>query len=132
MDPLTTILAALATAGGQLASQVLADGYSGLKAAIVGIRPAGGPALRRRSMALSRTPTPGVADAAARLREAGVEHDEEILERARQLLATARSIDSAATAALVGRIEARNVAREPLTYPGRPDRGPARRRAAAS
>ena len=132
MDPLTTILAALATAGGQLASQVLADGYSGLKAAIVRRFGSRRPGLEAEIDSYVADPDAGVADAAARLREAGVEHDEEILERARQLLAMARSIDSAATAALVGRIEARNVAREPLTYPGRPDRGPARRRAAAS
>ena len=110
MDPLTTILAALATAGGQLASQVLADGYSGLKAAIVRRFGSRQPALEAEIDSYVANPDVGVADAAVRLREAGVDHDAEILEQARQLLATARSIDSAATAALVGRIQARNVA----------------------
>jgi len=93
-----------------LASQVLADGYSGLKAAIVRRFGSRQPALEAEIDSYVANPDVGVADAAVRLREAGVDRDEEILEQARQLLATARSIDSAATAALVGRIQARNVA----------------------
>jgi hypothetical protein len=110
MDPLTIILAALATAGGQLASQALADGYAGLKATIVRKFASRRPTLEAQIDSYVANPDAVAADAAAQLREAGVDHDEEILEQARQLLATARSIDGAATAALVHRIEARNVA----------------------
>ena len=62
MDPLTTILAALATAGGQLASQVLADGYSGLKAAIVRRFGSRRPGLEAEIDSYVANPDAGVAD----------------------------------------------------------------------
>jgi hypothetical protein len=110
MDPLTTILAALATAGGQVASQALVDGYASLKAAIVRRFASRRPALETEIDSYVADPDGAAADTAAHLREAGVDRDEDIVEQARQLLAAARSADDAATAALVQRIQARNVA----------------------
>ena len=109
MDPVTTILTALAVAGAKVGGQAITDGYAALRGLIL------------RKFGSHRTLEPAIADYASdpegqtqvmaeELQTAGVIDDQEVLERAQQLIRLARDADPIRTNALVNEIRARNVA----------------------
>lgn len=109
MDPVTTILTALAVAGARVGGQAITDGYAALRGLIV------------RKFGSHETLEPAMADYASdpegqtqvmaeELQTAGVIGDQEVLERAQQLIEAARDADPIRTNALVNEVRARNVA----------------------
>jgi hypothetical protein len=109
MDPLTVILSALVVAGAKVGDQAIRDGYAGLKALIV--RKFG-----HRQPKLEERIDDYVADqgtfqkpAEKALTDAGVPADQEVVDRAVELLRAAEQAQPGVTGGLVGQINARNV-----------------------
>ena len=109
MDPVTTILTALAVAGGKAGGQAIADGYAALRDLI--LRKFGSRRALEPAMADYASDPEGQTQVMAQeLQTAGVLDDQEVLERAQQLIKIAREADPVRTNALVNEIRARNVA----------------------
>jgi hypothetical protein len=94
MDPITVILSALAVAGGKVGGQAIQDGYEALKSLIV--RKLGGnqPKLEER-----------IDDYV----QAGAGADQDVVDRAVELLRQAEATQPGVTGGLVGQINAQGV-----------------------
>jgi hypothetical protein len=109
MDPLTVLLSALSLAGTALkpiADQVIKDGYLGLKELI--IRKFGGKELELAQVLDQNEKRPDVYKpaAAATLKQVGADQDQEILDKATELLKRAEADQPGVTGGLVGQINA--------------------------
>src|SRR5438128_1819128 len=109
MDPLTVLLSALSLAGTALkpvADQAIKDGYVGLKEFI--IRKFGGkePELTQVLDKNEKRPDLYKAAAEAVLKQVGADQDQEILDRATELLTRAEAAQPGVTGGLVGQINA--------------------------
>ena len=109
MDPLTVILSALSLAGTVLkpvADQAIKDGYVGLKELI--IRKFGGkePELTQVLDQNEKRPDVYKPAAEAALKQVGADQDQEILDKATDLLKRAEAAQPGVTGGLVGQINA--------------------------
>jgi hypothetical protein len=106
MDPITVILSALAVAGGKVGGQAIQDGYEALKSLIV--RKLGGnqPKLEERIDDYVQDQETFRRPAEKALREAGAGADQEVVDRAVELLRQAEATQPGVTGGLVGQINA--------------------------
>jgi hypothetical protein len=109
MDPITVILSALAVAGAKVGDQVIRDGYAGLKALIVRKFGKDRPKLEERIDDYVADQETFQKPAEKELTEAGVTADQEVVDRAVELLRAAEQAQPGVTGGLVGQINARNV-----------------------
>jgi hypothetical protein len=109
MDPITVILSALAVAGGKLADQAVRDGYEGLKSLILRKFGRGQPRLEERLDDYVADQETFQKPAEKALREAGADADQEVLERAVELLRRAEQVAPGVTGIDIGRLDATNV-----------------------
>jgi hypothetical protein len=109
MDPITVILSALAVAGGKVGGQAIQDGYEALKSLIV--RKLGGnqPKLEERIDDYVQDQETFRSPAEKALREAGAGADQEVVDKAVELLRQAEATQPGVTGGLVGQINAQGV-----------------------
>jgi hypothetical protein len=109
MDPITVLLSALSLAGTALkpiAHEVIKDGYAGLKELI--IRKFGGkePELAQVLDLNEKRPDVYKPAVEATLKQVGADQDQEIIDRAMELLKRAEAAQPGVTGGLVGQINA--------------------------
>jgi hypothetical protein len=109
MDPISVILSALAVAGAKVGDQAIRDGYAGLKALILRKFGRGQPKLEERIDDFVADQETFQKPAEKALAEAGVAADQEVLDRAVELLRAAERAQPGVTGGLIGQINARNV-----------------------
>ena len=109
MDPITVILSALATAGGNVAGQAISDTYALFKRRIIDRFGGGNPRLEQHLDDYVADQETYAKPAEKALRDAGVGDDEEIVKRAIELLEKAEEAQPGITGGLVGQINAEGV-----------------------
>src|SRR5215216_5100129 len=109
MDPMTVLLSALAvigTAAQPLADQAIADGYAGLKRLMISKFGAKDPNLETTLSQYAQKPTVWEAPAKDTLETTGAIKDQEVIDRATDLLKRAEWSQPGVTGGLVGQINA--------------------------
>src|SRR4051812_46049286 len=109
MDPTTVLLSALSllgTAAQPLADKAVADGYNGLKALIVSRFGSKDPNLETTLTQYGQKPEVWKAPAKDALETTGAAQDQEVIDRAAELLQSAERGQPGVTGGLVGQINA--------------------------
>jgi len=106
MDPITIILTALATAGGKVAGDAIGDAYAGLKRLIVQKFGAKDARLEQHIADYVDDPETYEKPAAKALRNVGAGDDQELVDRAVEVLRQAEEAQPGVTGGLVGQINA--------------------------
>ena len=109
MDPITVILTALATAGGQVGGQAISEAYAGLKRLIVDRFGGKDPRLEQHIDDYVADQETYGKPAEKALREVGAAGDQEIVDSAIELLERVEQAQPGITGGMVGQINAQGV-----------------------
>jgi hypothetical protein len=108
MDPMTAILSALAVAGARVGGDAIQDAYAGLKSLLIRKFGQADPRLESRIDDYVSDKDTYFRPAEKALREVSAQTDEEVIGKAKEVLSKASQAEPAATAALVGQVNAQN------------------------
>jgi hypothetical protein len=108
MDPITVILSALAVAGGKVADQAIKDGYEGLKSLILRKFGRAQPRLEERLDDYVTDQDTYRKPAEKALRDAGAAGDQEVIDRAVELLQRAEAAQPGVSGISIERLTATN------------------------
>jgi hypothetical protein len=108
MDPITVILSALAVAGGKVADQAIQDGYNGLKALILNRFGRTQPRLEERLDDYVADEDTYRKPAEKALRDAGAAGDQEVIDRAVELLRRAEAVQPGVSGISIQTLSATN------------------------
>jgi hypothetical protein len=109
VDPITVILSALAVAGGKVGAQAIQDGYAALRSLILRRFGRSQPKLEERIDDYVADQETFQKPAEKALRDAGAGTDQEVIDRAVELLRQAEADEPGITGGLVGQINAKGV-----------------------
>lgn len=106
MDPISVILSALATAGGNVAGQAVSDAYAGLKRLILTRFGAADPQLEQRLDQYVADQETNERPAADALQEVGADRDQEVVDLAVEVMRQAEAAQPGISGGVVGKIDA--------------------------
>jgi hypothetical protein len=118
LDPITVILSALAVAGGKVGARAIQDGYAALRSLILRKFGHGDSKLKERIDDYVADQETFQKPAEKALRDAGVGTDQEVIDRAVELLRQAEADKPGVTGGLVGQINAQGVIVAQTIYGG--------------
>jgi hypothetical protein len=106
MEPITVLMSALAALGGTIGDQAVKDGYAGLKELIVRKFGMNSPRLEPTVSDYTHDPDTYAKPAEKVLKEVGADRDQEVIDRATELLKQAESAQPGISGGLVSKINA--------------------------
>jgi hypothetical protein len=106
MDPITVLMSALSVAGAAIGDQAIKDGYAGLKAMLISKFGSKNPRLEPAIADYAEDPDTYAKPVEKVLSDVGADRDQEVVDRATELIKRAEAAQPGVAGGLVGQINA--------------------------